>query len=307
MTADSQLLNETLLNHLETPGMEKKAADAISSYTRMKMREDGFMRPILPDVTIMNSELDRQADTPKPVKIVDKEPDSPAAVSVAFATLPTNTYIRGARYSITFDRIMTNRFVVDVDEIRTWDMDIRQIVSDQATTEILAEEDRKFLAAVNTGMIGPDVAVPYNSDKPLWVTLHGGIVRNTVTEALKVMPRGYSRLVCETVLVNNVSVIDFLKWSREETGGDLSAEMLKSGQVVKDLLGKTWVITIKQDLVPEDTMYQFAGPKWLGKHLTLEPAKMYIKKEAFMVEFFLYQTSGASIGNMSGCARIDFK
>ena len=47
----------------------------------------------------------------KPVLIVDKEPDSPAAISVPFDRLPENLYIKGERYLVTFDRIITPRRV----------------------------------------------------------------------------------------------------------------------------------------------------------------------------------------------------
>ncbi len=39
-------------------------SDSITVYTRMLMREDGFMRRILPPVPITNDELDRSVPTP---------------------------------------------------------------------------------------------------------------------------------------------------------------------------------------------------------------------------------------------------
>ncbi len=151
MTTQSevQLLNDTLFEQLQTPGMEKQAIDAVNDFTRTKMREDGFYRRIMPPLKIANDELDRQVDTDKPVKVVDKEPDSPAAISIPFGTLPTNVYIRGPRYRVMFDRIVTPRFVKDVDELRTWVMDIRQVFSDNSIKDMLAEEDSKFISAVN--------------------------------------------------------------------------------------------------------------------------------------------------------------
>ena len=149
-TSESQLLNETLFEQLSTPGMEKTAVDAINDFTRTKMREDGFLRRILPPLQISNDELDRQVDTDKPVKIVDKEPDSPASISVPFATLPQNVYIRGPRYRVHFHRIVSPRFTKDVDELRTYSMDIRQVLSDNAIKDMLAEEDGKFIAAVDS-------------------------------------------------------------------------------------------------------------------------------------------------------------
>ena len=117
---ESKLLNETLFEKLSSGDrvLEKQAVDAVNDFTRTKMREDGFFRRIMPPLPISNDELDRQVETDKPVKIVDKEPDSPAAISIPFATLPQNLYIRGDRYAVTFDRIVTPRFTKDVDELR---------------------------------------------------------------------------------------------------------------------------------------------------------------------------------------------
>lgn len=34
---------------------------------------------------------------------------------------------------------------------------------------------------------------------------------------------------------------------------------------------------------------------------------MYIRREAYMLEYFAYQTSGGSFGHTNGLARVDFK
>ena len=306
-SAETRLLNETLLSQLETPGMQKQAIDAINDFTRTKMREDGFFRRIMPPLAISNDELDRQVDTDKPVKVIDKEPDSPAAISVPFASLPASTYIRGPRYRVMFDRILTPRFVKDVDELRTWVMDIRQVLSDNSLKDVLAEEDSKFITACNMLMIGPDVPVPYNGNVVQWETINGGITRDTLMDSLKIMPKGPAHLVAATILVNNVTILEICKFGRDEMGGDFSQEILKNGWAETDFLGKKWIITIKRDLCPDDTMFQFTDPKWMGKHFELEPTSMYIRREAFMIEFFAYQTTGASIGNSAGVARADFR
>jgi len=46
--------------------------DAINDFTRVKMRENGFYRRIVPPLQINNDELDRAVDTDKPVKIASK-------------------------------------------------------------------------------------------------------------------------------------------------------------------------------------------------------------------------------------------
>src|SRR5262245_30561030 len=120
---ESQLLNQAIFEQLDDPGMAKNAADSINEFTRTRVRDDGFARRFMPPLSISNDELDRQMHTDKPVKIVDKEPEIPPAISVPFGTLPTNYYIRGPRYMVGFDRILSPRFTKDMSELRTWVMD----------------------------------------------------------------------------------------------------------------------------------------------------------------------------------------
>jgi len=301
-----QVLNEELFAQLETPGMEKNALDAVNEFTRVRVREDGFYRKIIPPVQVTNDDLDRQVDTDKPVIVVDKEPGSPAAISIPFATLPINVYIRGPRYRVQFDRIVTPRFVKDIDELRTWQMDIRQVLSDNAIKDMLAEEDSKFLTAVNTAMGGAANAVVPTSGVIQWETIFGGISRDTVQEALKIMPKTPSHLEVNTVLINNVTIREILKWGYDEAGGDLSGDFLKKGWSEIDLMGVKWVVTIKRDLVPDDSFYMFGDPRFIGKSYLLEDTTMHIKREAFMIEFFAYETLGGSIGHTSGLTRADF-
>lgn len=304
--SETQLLNDTLMEQLSTPGREKQAIDAVNDFTRTKMREDGFYRRVLPPVQISNDQLDRQVDTDKPVKVVDKEADSPAAISIPFGTLPTNTYIRGPRYRVMFDRIVTPRFVKDVDELRTWVMDIRQVLSDNSIKDMLAEEDSKFIQAVNTAMLGADTPVPYNGNVVQWETISGGITRESLQEARKIMPRGPSHLEAHTALVNNVTIKEFEKFGRDEMGGDFSQDVLKNGWAETDFANMRWIITIKRDLVPDDSLFMFADPKFIGKNFLLEDTTMYIRREAYMLEFFSYQTAGGSLGHTGGLARADF-
>ena len=177
----ARVLNEAVINQLtsDNPQIVKEAQDAINDYTRMQMREDGFTRRVIPPVTITNDELDRQVDTDKPVKVIDKEPDSPAAVSVPFATLPLNRYIRGPRYRVMFDRILTPKFVKDVDELRTYDMDIRQILSDNSIKDMLAEEDGKFILTLNT-LLGAKGSIIPETGVAQYVGIAGGVTRDTL-------------------------------------------------------------------------------------------------------------------------------
>ena len=302
---DTRMLNETLFEYLSTPSQEKRALDAVTDFTRTKMREDGFYRNILPAVQVSNDDLTRQVHTDKPCIVVDKEPDSPAAISLPFGSLPLQLYIRGPRYLVTFDRIMTPRFTKDVDELRTYHMDIRQVLSDNSIKDMLAEEDGKFISAVNAAMVGADTVVP-QSGVVQWETIPGGITRDTLQDSFKIMPRNPSRFEVNTCLTNNLTIREIMKFGRDEMGGDYSQDVLKNGWSSDSFMNAKWVVTIKHELVPEDTIFFFADPRAIGKSYILEDTSMYVHREAFMLEFFAYETIGGAIGNSSGLARADF-
>ena len=303
---DTKLTNETFLSYLETPGMEKRALDAVVDYTRFRMREEGFYRRILPPVQVSNDDLDQQVDTDKPVKIIEREPDSPAAISIPFNTLPMNLYVRGQKYRVTFDRIVTPRFTKDVDELRTYRMDIRQILSDNAIKDMLAEEDRKFISACNAAMGSAADATVTQSGLVQWETIYGGITRDTLQDAFKILPRTISRLEVGTCLVNNLTIRELMKFGREEMGGDFSQDVFKNGWSEQSFMNARWIISIKQDLVPTDSIFMFADPKFLGKSFILEDTTLYVDRKAYMLEFFAYETLGGAIGNTNAVARVDF-
>jgi hypothetical protein len=298
--------NEVVLDQFTgSPEMVKSAQDTVTEFTRLKMREDGFWRKILPPINVSNDDLDRQVDTDLPTVVVDMEVDSPAAASIPYGQLPFNEYISGKRYRIMFDRIVTPRFTKDVDELRTYDMDIRQVLSDNAIKDMLAEEDGKAIAAIDTLLIGVNQVQPLTGVAQ-WIDLSGGVTRDNFAEALKTMPSTPMHLETATCLVNNITVKDFMKWGRDEVGGDLAQEILQNGFGERNVMGVRVLVTIKTDLVDTGSMYMFAEPMKLGKLLVLEDSTMYIDRKAYMLEFFGYESIGSCIANIAGIARVDF-
>lgn len=301
--ATNQMFYEKITS--DDSALVKDAQQAVNDFTRVKMREDGFWRKILPPVPIANDELDRQVDTEKNVKVIDKEPDSPAAISIPYATLPMNRYIQGPRYRVMFDRIVTPNFTTDVGRLRTWDMDIRQVLSDNAIKDMLAEEDGKAIRAITTLLGSANAVVPETSTIQ-WRTVLGGITRESLNDALKVLPQTPSHLECATALINNVTVKDLQKWGRTEVGGDLSEEIVRNGFAERVMFGVRFIITIKRNLVADNTMYMFAEPKFLGKFFILEDTTMHIEKKAYLLNFFAYEEIGSAIGNVAAVGRADF-
>jgi hypothetical protein len=304
-TVSGRAYNWAFIDHLNTPGMEKVSVDSATDFTRWKMREDGITRRVLSAIQVANEDLTRSDISDEPMIIVDLEPDSPGAISVAFAELPVNVYIKGPRYRVYFSRIVTPRFVKDIDTLRTWTMDIRQVLADNSIKDMLAEEDSKFLAAANTAMIGQDQVSPFTGTVQ-WQSISGGITPESWQEGKKILPRTPAHLEANTVLMNNVTVREMLKWGRDEMPADFIQNLAKNGWSESEYDNSTLIISLKRDLIPDDTMYYFGPENFIGKFYVLTDATMAIKRENYLLSFFAYETIGASIANVAAVGRADF-
>lgn len=298
-------MNHAFLGAIEE-GRIKTASDAVTDYTRTKLREEGFFGKIMPSIQVDDSQLTRQVSDPRPCIVIDKQAESGPAMTIPFATTPRNMWIKAPRYIVSFSRIVTPQFQADKDMLRTWHMDIRQQVSDQAVRDIGTEEDTKFIQTANTAMIGADQPVPANNNVVQWKTIPGGITRDAIKSAKAIMRKGPGKLSAEVALVNHITILEFEAFDRNEIGGDLAQDIFKNGFAETTIFKLKLFATIKDDLVPDDAMYLFADPKFIGKHFVLEDTTMYLETRAFMLSFFAYKSLGSAIASTHGLARADF-
>lgn len=283
----------------------KEAADMVTDFTRIRIRESSFFEKIMPGVKLGNDELTPQLGTDKNVKLVEREPNSPAAITIPLGAQPIQYYFRGDRYPVYFDRIATSKFNKDISELRTYGMDIRQVISDNAILDMDFELDRKMLAAAQSivgaqGSTVPETGIVQN----LLIVDPAGISRDSLFEMKKVLPRTFARLDGVTILVNNITINDVAKFDRLEAGGDLAETLLTDGFQQKRLLGCNWIVTNKHELIPEGVFWIFASPEFIGKSFVLDDTTMYVEKKAFNLEFFAYCERGATIGNPASVCQV---
>ena len=214
--------NENVIAGLRSndPYVFQKSASGVNDYLRLKAREDGFARRICPPEPVTPADLDRQSDTVKPVIVKDVEPNTPPAYSVPFGTVPMNHYIDAPRYRVMFDRIMSHRFIADVANLLTYDMDIRQIFNDLMLKDILAEEDRKYMVVVDTavGVLNAAAGARFTETGARGNCEVGPLNRASLSEAMKCLPSTDYHLNPAVGLINNVTIWDVVALPREEVG-----------------------------------------------------------------------------------------
>lgn len=306
----TQVMNARIIEHLDRDEV-KLAQNAATDYTRLQIREESFAFKILKPEKATDDMLDRALDERLQI-IWEIEPDSPGAKWVPLQTIPDGEYITGSRYLIPFARVLTPKFVKDIDELRTTRQDIRRILTDNSIKDALGEIDSKFITTVNSIVLDATAhSEPNNvTGKVQWINFTDGLTRETFAEAKKMLPRGNSdgkfRLRNYICLMNDVTAQDWLKLTRDEVGGDLAEEFFKNGLTTDTIMGVKAIFTIKDDLVPDNWVYFFAAPDFLGKCFYLTDWTMYMKKEAYFIEMFSYWLGGFAFGNVAGMALAKF-
>jgi len=302
----TSVVNARILEYLDRDEV-KKAQDAATDYTRTQIREESFAFQLLPPEKATDDMLDRALDERLQI-IWELEPDSPAAKWVPLQTIPDGEYIWDSRYIIPFARVLTPKFVKDVDELRTTRQDIRKILTDNSIKDGLAEIDTKYMETVNSIVFdAPGAGLASNvTGKVQWIDTTDPLNRSSFAEAKKMLPRGNSdgkfRLRNYACLMNDVTAQDWLKLDRNAVGGDLSEDFFRNGLTTDTFLGVKSIFTIKDDLVPDNYVYFFAAPEFLGKCFYLTDWTMFMKKEAFFIEMFSYWLGGFAFGNVAGMA-----
>jgi hypothetical protein len=295
-----------------TSSIQKEAAEGVNDYLRLRAREDGFMRRIQPAISVTPADLDRQVDTAKPVIVKDMEPNSPGAYSLPFGNVPINHYMDAPRYRIMFERIMSNRFVADVANLLTYDLDIRQIFNDLMLKDILAEEDRKYIVVADQAVgtlndINPVTNPRVTTLGSMGFVTVGAWSRAAMAYAMEGIPSTNRHLNPATALINNISIWRVVgQLNRTSVGGDLAEEMFVNGFAEREIMGLQWMITIKTDLVATDDVYYFSAPKFLGDLFILEDVTVSVKHENFLFEMFAYEMLGGALKNTAAVAKARF-
>jgi len=297
-----------------------KAASAVQAYTRTQMLEDGFLRKILPPIRITNADLDRSALHDRNVVVVDMETEQGSAISVPYGKLPAMEYINAKRYEVPISRTQTPKFYKDISTFRTDRSDVRQILANNLTKILLAEEDSKFIGVVDyivkqanlASDHGAATVDPDQNAESQWVQIDDSTAgypsREGFNDALMVLTRTANPLVCSTVLVNATMINHLQKWGMDEFGSNVAGEIMIKGWTERNLLGKRLIVTIKRNLVADNDMYMFAEPKFMGKFFTIEDTTIHMEREdGVIIKFHARKEDGCAIGNTLSVAKASFK
>lgn len=290
-TVNVQFLNQSFIDKIDQ-GMTKEAGVAMSAFVRQKLREDGFTRKIMEPTLITAAELDRQI-TEEPTVIVEKEIDSVAA-NIPFVGRIEPRYFKGVRYPVTFGKLTTNEFIKSKFELMTSRVDVRQVLQENSVKDLQKREDQNFYDAI--------VSVATANSNVF--NIGGGLtVANLMTAAKKLLQK---QLPVGCILMTQSMYADLLKQPSTQVGSPAASELFRGQANLDNFYGFKIVTTNKNDILPDNRVAVFAPPAYLGQFYVLQDATAFIKTEADMINFHLYEAVGLGLGNVNGVILADF-
>jgi hypothetical protein len=303
--ASAREFNQAFLAAVSDPRTEKQGADMGSKFIRWRQREEGFVRKFLPPTEVQDSDISRSEWTDKPRVIRDMESDAPAAISVGYGGLPDEVFITPRRFAITGTMILSPRVSVFKQQLRTYAHDVRKVWADNIVKDTMTEEDIHGISTINAGLLGAETNM-WATGIPQWRTIAGGISRTSIVEGNKTLVRTPNALPPESALCTVPTLMDFMKWGRDEAGGDIAEQQLRNGWVQMRMFGINWYGTIKYFLVPHGTVYYFTATKALGESLLFDPMQMYVEQKYQRYSFFTTHEIGTVWANTAGFGRVDY-
>lgn len=294
-----------------------KLASAGTDYIRTHIREGGWLRKVMPPKPISDDELDRLPDHDRPIVTVDLQPGHKGAISVPFNVSSNTEFFYGPRGVIEFFEIKSPVFTKNVNELRTYRMDIRKIITEQMLNDIETKEDGLFLALVDSivGDVGSTGDAGFQqhfragdgSNNTTSALGTNGITRSSYVEAKKFLER--ARLNNGVFLMNRSTSKEFEKFDRTELGGDLSEKIWKNGlKAIGDATigGVPMLFSVKDELIADNVIYAFAPSNFLGQFRILQDVTMFAEKRQNIITTQASETIGVGLLNVAGVAKIDF-
>jgi hypothetical protein len=303
----AEVFNRELLQALEEApdGQLKSASTASTNMIRRKIRENAFCRLILPPKPVGNEDLDRFTDSELPGIIEDMEPSSYGAKTISYNDTAETRFYKGDKFVVNFEVITTPEFTKNINELRTYKMDLRAVVTDNSLKDIQYQEDARWMKGINE-IVGLTSGVGASGVQQNF-NISGTITRDTYPTVLSYLEDFELNNGC--ILMNRKTAKAFLTFNRSEIGGDLAEKLFTDGLSALSeakIMGVRHIFTIKRDLVPDNTIFIFAEPDYLGRFYILEDVKMYVEKKKDILRFSAREQLGVSLANVKGVVRVNF-
>ena len=328
MSVPARVLNELFTQKLGSSGGKEKMAEYGGSYIRDRLREVSFARKVLPPEQVTRTDCQRSVNHDTLVKIVDVEPSS-RALTMSFRGSPNARFIRGSKAEVGFFTISSEMFQKTEQELLAYEMPITKIIEENSVKDIQEVEDREFVVNIEAACQalqlqangGVATALSANQLQGAGVVefsiRKGELARTATADDATVRPiqrpdiinlfklLDGNRLRSERLLMTEVDWDDILQWTLEDFGDRLQSETAVDGYKYNTLFGRSYIRTVKTDILRPGNVYVFTKPEFFGKFYVLNNTKFYIDKIANVITFQAWEDIAMAIINVAAVRKLE--
>lgn len=296
--------SERLMDMLMSDDNEliKTAKQELDDYTRTHNRENSFASKIIEPSQFDRSKLVPQMHSDQPVMLFEYEQTSPFAVPVDYGTTPSDFIPKGRRYPVVLGRVQTRKTVYELLELQTYKQDVRQIMGDNKTKDLIALRDHRLITACRNILGSVGQVLPW-AGKAMHVDLGAPLTHTAFARASNTLKDTPFHIKPSKVLMNHLRQADFEAMAVEELQGtDRAVDLAVNGFSENKWNGMQLLMTIKDTLVPIRDTFWFGPQEFLGRYVQWVPPTMSLEKRDTKIAFYLYEIFGITIAHPGALA-----
>ncbi len=327
MSYTAQALNDMFMHRVDTPEGRSKLAAEGGPYIRDRLREVSFADKVITPVPVQRQDCQISTEHDTLIKIVWTEPRT-RAMALTFRGEPTARIMRADRVACGFFTISSEKLEKTEQELMAYgDMPITKIMEENTIKDMSEIKDREFLlhceSAVqalqqeaNSGVATALSASTIGSTIEFSIR-KGELARNATSDTATPLPlqatdlvNGFkmldgNRLRCEVVLLTEVDFDDVLQWTVEDFGDKVKSETIVDGYKYNKLQGRSYIRTIKTDILRPGNLYFFTDQTFFGKNFILNNTKFYIDKIANKISMQAWMDVGMILVNVAAVRKVE--
>lgn len=299
--------NESFLEKLGTVQGQMELSEAGSQYVKTELLESSFANAIIPQVGITVSDCQVNVNDNSLYLIRDIEPDA-EALGVDNLGEPDGKYVKGERYIIPIINLVTKRFQITTEDLRTYKYKITKRIEEKSVPILDKLSDKYFLRLIGAAVSGTDGSEKgvKGDDATNLVNLAERDfvnIKNMLTSGLNGSDPKRKEVACLLMCQEAFETAVSLPGS----GDDFGKDRVLNGVTSDTLYGTKIIKTIKSNILPTGHIWAFTAPDFLGHNFALGDPNFEIKSNFGLVEWQTKESIGMGIGNRLSVALLALK
>jgi hypothetical protein len=196
-----------------------------------------------------------------------------------------------------FGREQTQEVSIDLLELQTYKYDMRRILGDNMTKDLVARRDFRFIAAVRNILGTVGTVLPWVG-KAMHVNTGSAITHSSIARSKNVMRDTIFSIEPSKMLMNHLRIADWDAMMVEtHKGSDRAVDLALNGFSESTYNGLQLMFTIKKNLIPYSDVFQFGPQDFLGRYVQWHEPTMSLEKKDTEVKFYQYEIFGITIAH----------